>query len=188
MAFLSFCKAWVKAQLEARGVMTVWTQAEANANYQVPKSAIVLVSDDRTERTPEKVERFVGTKDQQGHYIHDGRLHAYRSARVRKLTLEASIIGPSEAWVDGVIDTMVRDIPMRLKQTAVELEPGSTPETDDVWMDVDVPEIRWHDDESLLRNLDVGQIYIEFRRPYFKVALEPHWEEAEMAPNLTTDI
>lgn len=198
MGFVTFCKEWLKSQLEARGVVKVWTRAEANANYQVQKSAVILVFKDLTETAPEKHERFVGTKDKKGQYNHDGRLHTYRSHRERRLVLEASIIGPSESWVDEVIDGLMREVPRRLKQTGVVLEddkPGADPgdpvipgETDDVWMGVEVVDVVWHDDESLLRNLEVAQVYIEFKRPNFKVVLEPHWEEAEMNPNLTTDI
>lgn len=61
--------------------------------------------------------------------------------------------------------------------------PGET----DAPIDVDILEVRWHDDDSL-RNLAVGQVYFEFRCPIYRVGPKPHWEEAVMTPNLTTEI
>lgn len=112
MGYITFIKGWVKAALEAQGVTTVWTRAEANEKYEVPKTAVIPISEDKSELTPEKTERFVGTKDQQGHYNHDGRLHTYRSRRVRRTGSWKRL----DYWTfrrlaDGVIEAILRDAP-----------------------------------------------------------------------------
>lgn len=192
MGLVTFAKGYIRTALLARGVTKVHLQAEANANYQVPYQAVVLVSEDATTSEFEKHEKFGGTKDDEGHYNHDGRLRTYRSHRKRKLVLEATVIGPTEAWVDDLIWSLLRDIPRTVLWSTVALEPppegGGAAESGDVYVDVAFPQIIWHDDESLLRTVSAAQLYIEFSTPCFRAVREPHWEEVEMTPNLTTDI
>lgn len=192
MGFVTFAKSYLRAAMLARGVTKVHTQAEANANYQIPYQAVILVSEDTTVAEFEKNEKFFGTKDEHGHYSHDGRLRAYRSHRKRKLVLEATVVGPSEAWVDDLVWSLLRDIPRTVLWSAVPLEPapegGGAAETGDVYVDVAFPQISWHDDESLLRTVSAAQLYVEFTAPCFRAVRDPHWEEVEMNLNLTTDI
>lgn len=101
------------------------------------------------------------------------KLQFKKSKYFRRLTLVLTIAAHTEEWIDKLFTEILKQIDRRVQNG-------------DDWIEIEVKEISWQDDSSILDRHDLAVMIVEFRQniavwedvPYFSdVSIEPNLEQ-----------
>lgn len=164
---ISACKDYLVEKLVDIGVPpgNIRTQIKQSGRYEIPNSAIVLVSDDgwTQKRTT------VGKK-----LYDDGRgLVLFRQRYTRDLTLEVSLMATAEADADARVTALEAALDKSISMADAALQ-------EDVTVKVKVAKVLWDDVAAISRSVYTAQVYVVFSRPVIHPESQPYFTDVPL--------
>jgi len=165
---ITACKNYLAGKLKSIGVpeANIRTRIKKSGRYEVPNSAIVLVSDDGWVSKDTMVSKKMYT---------DGRgLVLFRQRYKRDLTLEVSLMTTEEADADARVTALeaALDKSMIVIDTALQ---------ESIIIKINVEKVLWDDVEAISRSVYTAQVYVKFSRPIVHAEDQPYFTDVEIS-------
>ncbi len=169
---ITFCKNYLKnlvCGIEIDGISVnpkyLYLKKEDTARPKVAVFGSILSLKDALEKERAKMgKRF---------YTENGatKLQMRRSKFFRKLTLVLTIAAHSEEWIDKLFTEILKRIDNKVQNG-------------EDWIEIDVREISWQDDVSILERHDVAIMIVEFKQNIAVWEDVPFYDDVLLEPEL----
>lgn len=158
------CKAYMVEKLKDIGILeaNIRTKLGRDARYEFPDSALILVADDDWDHKEEDLDKRKVSSE--------SGLAVYRKLYDRTVILETTLIGKTEAWVDGKVKGLAKTLDKGLELQDADLDKP-------IWVPIRIGRVKWDDAGIITRSMYAAQVYVWFKTPVVKLVELPHFED-----------